>query len=59
MNAGLTGTGSPTAKNRVVKYLNAVLREGHAHQGHLVLGAPRARGPESLFDDQADPVRAP
>ena len=36
----------------------AVLREGRADQGHLVLRAPRARGPESLFDDQADPLRA-
>ena len=37
----------------------AVLREGRADQGHLVLRAPRARRPESLFDDQADPLRAP
>ena len=32
--------------------------KGHADQGHLVLRAPRARRPESLFDDQADPGRA-
>jgi type I restriction enzyme M protein len=30
--------------------------KGDADAGHLVLRAPRARGPESLFDDQADPV---
>ena len=32
--------------------------KGDADQGHLVLRAPRARRPESLFDDQADPLRA-
>ena len=32
--------------------------KGAADQGHLVLRAPRARGPESLFDDQADPAGA-
>ena len=36
----------------------AVLREGRADQGDLVLRASRARRPESLFDDQADPLRA-
>ena len=36
----------------------AVLREGGADQGDLVLRAPRARGPESLLDDQADPAGA-
>ena len=36
----------------------AVLREGRADQGHLVLRAPRPRGPEGLLDDQADPPRA-
>ena len=34
----------------------AVLREGRADQGHLVLRTPLARRPESLFDDQANPV---
>ena len=43
---------------RLHRHQPAVLREGHADQGHLVLGAPRARGPEGLFDDQADPLRA-
>ncbi len=32
--------------------------KGAANQGHLVLRAPRARRPESLFDDEADPLRA-
>ena len=32
--------------------------KGDADQGHLVLRAPRARGPEGLLDDQADPARA-
>ena len=32
--------------------------KGDADQGHLVLRAPRARRPESLFDDQADPAGA-
>ena len=30
--------------------------KGDADEGHLVLRAPRARRPESLFDDQADPL---
>ena len=36
----------------------AVLRERRADAGHLVLGASRARRPESLFDDKADPAGA-
>ena len=37
----------------------ALLREGRADQGHLVLRAPRPRGPEGLLDDEAHPHRAP
>ena len=33
--------------------------KGTPDQGNLVLRAPRPRGPEGLFDDQADPLRAP
>ena len=36
----------------------ALLREGRADRGHLVLRASRPRGPEGLLDDQADPHRA-
>ena len=34
----------------------AVLQKGRAHQGGLVLRAPRARRPEGLLHDQADPL---
>ena len=37
----------------------AVLREGRADAGDLVLRAPRARGAEGLLDDEADSRRAP
>ena len=37
----------------------ALLREGHADRGDLVLRAPRPRGPEGVLDDEADPGRAP
>ena len=37
----------------------AVLREGRAHRGHLVLRTSRASGPESLLHDQAHPAGTP
>ena len=43
---------------RLNRHQSAVLREGRADKGNLVLRAPRARGPKSIFDDQADPFRA-
>ena len=43
---------------RFHRHQPAVLREGQADQGHMVLRASRARGPEGLFHDPADPTGA-
>ena len=43
----------------VHRHQPAVLRKRRADPGSLVLRAPRARRPESLLHDQADPHRAP
>ena len=54
----------PAAEQRVQavrehRHEPAVLREGRADAGDLVLRAPRARGPEGVLDDEADSRRAP
>ena len=44
---------------RLHRHQPAVLREGRADRGRLVLRAPGAPGPEGLLHDEADPLRAP